>query len=468
MKINITIIAGGIGSRLWPASRAALPKQFLSFDAQSSLFESTINRVSELDIDSITTVCNENHRFFVAEQLEKINKKSSIILEPEGKNTAPAIAISAFAQDDETIMLVMPADHVIKDSLLFNTKIKDAIDLASSGKLVTFGIVPKDPNTGYGYIERGYVAGNGFSVNAFKEKPNYKNAKEYIESGNFYWNSGIFLFKNNTYLNELKIHSPKIFLTCNKVHENRNIEHDFIWLDKKLFKECPSDSIDYAVMEKTSNAVVIPMDVGWNDLGSWKSVWENSEKDEKKNHTKGDVIIQNTSGSYISSENQLITVSGVDNLIVVATKDSIMVCNKENSHDVKEIAEVLKKQERTEYNLHRQVQRPWGSFDSLESEEGYQVKNITVKPGAKLSVQSHKHRAEHWIVVSGQASVTIDDDTFILNQYESTYIPLGSIHSLENLCSEVLKIIEVQCGKYLGEDDIVRYDDIYGRAGTNK
>jgi mannose-1-phosphate guanylyltransferase len=468
MKINITIIAGGFGTRLWPASRASLPKQFLSFDEQYSLFQSTINRVSDLDIDSITTVCNENHRFFVAEQLENINKKSSIILEPESKNTAPAIAMSALNQDDEVIMLVMPADHVISDSLLFNKKIKDAIDLASSGKLVTFGIIPRDPNTGYGYIERGSAIGNGFSVNSFKEKPDYENAKEYIESGNFYWNSGIFLFKKNTFLDELKIHSPKIFKTCNKVHENRNIEHDFIWLDKKLFKECPTDSIDYAVMENTSNAAVIPVDLGWNDLGSWESVWENSKKDKNKNHTKGDVIIQNTSGSYVSSENQLITVSGVDNLIVVATKDSILVCNKNNSQDVKEITEVLKKQERTEYNLHRQVQRPWGSFDSLESEEGYQVKNISVKPGAKLSVQSHKHRAEHWIVVAGQASVTIDDKTFILNQYESTYIPLGSVHSLENLDSEVLKIIEVQCGKYLGEDDIVRYDDIYGRAGTNK
>ncbi len=468
MKINAVIMAGGSGSRLWPLSRSSLPKQFLSMTEDSTLFQSTIERIAELNIHSITTICNEDHRFFVAEQLSQINKNSSIILEPEGRNTAPAIALSAFNMKDDSLMLVMPSDHVIKNPSIFNSKIMDAIGLAESGKLVTFGIVPSNPNTGYGYIEKGKPLGNGFLVSAFKEKPSKDNADKYIESGDYLWNSGIFLFKKSVYLKELEKHSPKIFNACKKVYENQKVDHDYIWLERDLFKSCPSDSIDYAVMENTLDAAVIPLDVGWNDLGSWSSIWENSEKDHNNNHLKGDVLAHNSKDSYVSSENQLISVIGVDNIIVVATKDAVLVCNKNKSQDVKEITEMLKNNSRAEYDLHRQVHRPWGSFDSLESEEGYQVKNITVKPGAKLSVQSHEHRAEHWVVVSGQASVTIDNKTFILNQYESTYIPLGSIHALENLGSEVLKIIEVQCGKYLGEDDIVRYDDIYGRAGTNK
>lgn len=468
MKINAVIMAGGSGSRLWPLSRSSLPKQFLSITEDPTLFQSTIERIAELNIHSITTICNEDHRFFVAEQLSQINKNSSIILEPEGRNTAPAIALSAFNMKDDSLMLVMPSDHVIKNSSIFNSKIMDAIGLAESGKLVTFGIVPSNPNTGYGYIEKGKPLGNGFLVSAFKEKPSKDNADKYIESGDYLWNSGIFLFKKSVYLKELEKHSPKIFNACKKVYENQKVDHDYIWLERDLFKSCPSDSIDYAVMENTLDAAVIPLDVGWNDLGSWSSIWENSEKDHNNNHLKGDVLAHNSKDSYVSSENQLISVIGVDNIIVVATKDAVLVCNKNKSQDVKEITEMLKNNSRAEYDLHRQVHRPWGSFDSLESEEGYQVKNITVKPGAKLSVQSHEHRAEHWVVVSGQASVTIDHKTFILNQYESTYIPLGSIHALENLGSEVLKIIEVQCGKYLGEDDIVRYDDIYGRVGTNK
>ena len=463
LSIKAVIMAGGSGTRLWPLSRSAHPKQFLPLNGNSTMLQATVKRLSSLNIDSIVTICNEEHRFFVAEQLNEIDKLGSIILEPVGRNTAPAIAIAAFIANPDDLMLVLAADHVIQDERAFTKSVSDATCLADSGKLVTFGVVPSKPNTEYGYIKRGKIEGAGFIVEKFEEKPTLEVAQEYLSSGNYFWNSGMFLFKASRYLEELKKFCPEIYKACKAATEKTEFDLDFLRIDKEKFESSPSISIDYAVMEKTEDAVVIPMNAGWSDIGSWSSLWDVSEKDFNGNVTQGDVMLYDTTNSYIRSDKKLVTGVGLDNLVIISTKDALMVAHKESVQDVKRIVEELKSKSRTETKLHREVYRPWGKYDSIDNGERYQVKRITVKPGAKLSVQKHQYRSEHWVVVSGVAKVTNGDNTFLLHENESTYIPVGTIHSLENAEKINLEIIEVQSGSYLGEDDIIRFSDIYGR-----
>ena len=464
MSVCPVIMAGGSGTRLWPLSRAAHPKQFLRLHGEGTMLQATVKRLSELDTQASITICNEEHRFFVAEQLREIDKLGSIILEPVGRNTAPAIALAALTAKDDPLLLVLAADHVIQDESVFREAVIRAIPLAEAGKLVTFGIVPSAPHTGYGYIKRGKDLGKGFEVNAFVEKPSSDVAQDYFSSGDYYWNSGMFLFRASNYLEELNKFRPDILERCQGSIMDVKTDLDFLRIDKDIFESCPAESVDYAVMEKTSHAVVVPMDAGWSDIGSWSSLWDVSEKDGEGNSTHGDVILHNTCNSYVKSDNTLVAVIGVDDLVVVSTKDALMVAHKDSVQDVKMITESLKIQARSEWQLSREVYRPWGKYDSIDSGERYQVKRITVKPGAKLSAQKHHHRAEHWVVVSGTALVTNGDETFLLSENESTYIPIGVVHALENPGKFDLEMIEVQSGSYLGEDDIVRFEDIYGRV----
>ncbi|MDB4077176.1 mannose-1-phosphate guanylyltransferase/mannose-6-phosphate isomerase [Porticoccaceae bacterium] len=463
MSICPVIMSGGSGTRLWPLSRAAHPKQFLRLHGEDTMLQATVKRLSGLDIQASITICNEEHRFFVAEQLREIDKLGSIILEPVGRNTAPAIALAALTAKDDPLLLVLAADHVIQDEVAFREAVIRAIPLAESGKLVTFGIVPSAPHTGYGYIKRGKDLGEGFEVDAFVEKPSSDVAQDYFSSGDYYWNSGMFLFRASNYLEELKKFRPDILEQCQGSVMDVKTDLDFLRIDKDMFESCPAESVDYAVMEKTSHAVVVPMDAGWSDIGSWSSLWDISEKDSEGNSTHGDVILNNTRNSYVRSDNKLVAVIGVDDLVVVSTKDALMVAHKDSVQDVKMITESLKIQARSEWQLSREVYRPWGKYDSIDSGERYQAKRITVKPGAKLSVQMHHHRAEHWVVVSGTARVTNGDKTFLLSENESTYIPVGVVHALENPGKVDLELIEIQTGTYFGEDDIVRFEDIYGR-----
>ena len=463
--LKAVIMAGGSGTRLWPLSRAAHPKQFLALHGEETMLQATYKRLDGLDIQSSVTICNEEHRFFVAEQLREIDKLGSIILEPVGRNTAPAIALAALSslEGEDPLLLVLAADHVIEDEVAFIKTVMNAIPLAESGKLVTFGIAPHDPNTGYGYIKKGQSQGPGFTVDAFTEKPSAEVAKGYFESGDYFWNSGMFLFKASRYLEELKKHRPNIYEACQLSMESTSKDNDFLRVNSAAFDKCPSDSIDYAVMEKTDDAAVVPMDAGWSDIGSWSTLWDISKKDSNGNATYGDVMLHESNNSYIRTDGKLVATIGVDDLVIVSTKDVLVVARKDSVQDVKAVAQKLKAKSRSEWNSHREVWRPWGKYDSIDSGKGYQVKRITVKPGAKLSVQMHHHRAEHWVVVSGLARVTNGDKTFMLSENESTYIPVGVVHALENPGKVLLEIIEVQSGSYLGEDDIVRFEDIYGR-----
>lgn len=466
MTICAVIMAGGSGTRLWPVSRANHPKQFLALRGDDTMLKSTVKRLEGLNVESSITICNEEHRFFVAEQLREIDKLGSIILEPVGRNTAPAIALAALSSkdDEDPMLLVLAADHVIQDEAAFTKAVSDAIPLAESGKLVTFGVVAHEPNTGYGYIKRGAPQGVGFAVDMFVEKPTLKLATEYLESGDYFWNSGMFLFKASRYLEELKKHRSDIYDAVCLSMEDVAQDNDFFRVNKPAFDACPSESIDYAVMEKTEHAVVVPMDAGWSDIGSWSSLWDISKKDLNGNSVHGDVILHETNNSYVRTDGKLVAAIGVDDLVIVSTKDVLVVAHKDSDQNVKKIAEQLKQKKRTEWKLHREVYRPWGKYDSIDKGPSYQAKRLTVKPGAKLSVQMHHHRAEHWVVVNGTAKVTNGDATFLLSENESTYIPVGAIHALENPGKVDLEIIEIQTGSYFGEDDIVRFDDKYGRS----
>jgi len=463
VSIVPVIMAGGSGTRLWPLSRAAHPKQFLRLHGEDTMLQATVKRLSGLDIQSSITICNEEHRFFVAEQLREIDKLGSIILEPVGRNTAPAIALAALTVKDDPLLLVLAADHVIQDEAAFNAAVVRAIPLAETGKLVTFGIVPSEPDTGYGYIKRGNDFGEGFTVDEFVEKPSLEVAQGYISSGEYYWNSGMFLFRASSYIEELNKFRPDILEQCKASVMDVKADLDFLRINKETFESCPAESIDYAVMEKTSQAVVVSMD-GWSDIGSWSSLWDISEKDGDGNSTHGDVILHNTHNSYVKTDERLVAAIGVNDLVIVSTKDALMVAHKDSVQDVKIITANLKARSRREWELNHEVFRPWGKYDSIDSGDRYQVKRITVKPGAKLSVQMHHHRSEHWVVVSGTARVTNGESTFLLAENESTYIQAGIVHALENPGKVDLELIEVQTGLYLGEDDIVRFEDIYGRV----
>ncbi|WP_390894002.1 mannose-1-phosphate guanylyltransferase/mannose-6-phosphate isomerase [Photorhabdus temperata] len=469
------IMAGGSGSRLWPLSRELYPKQFLKLDGEFTMLQTTVQRLNELSIESPLVICNEEHRFLVAEQLRQLGKLAhNIILEPIGRNTAPAIALAALtalqtaSEREDPLLLVLAADHVIRDEETFIDVVRQAIPCAEAGKLVTFGIVATHAETGYGYIRRGAKQEDAFDVVQFVEKPDVMTAEQYLQSGEYYWNSGMFLFRASRFLDELKAFRPDIHSACVAAVGTVNPDLDFVRVDKSAFLACPSESIDYAVMEKTADAVVVPLSAGWSDVGSWSSLWDISEKDDDGNVFIGDVLQHNSSSNYVYSENNLVSLVGVKNLVVVQTKDAILVTDQSQVQDVKKIVENLKDSGRSEHRLHREVYRPWGRYDAIDKGQRYQVKRITVRPGESLSTQMHHHRAEHWIVVAGTARVTQGDKSYLVTENESTYIPVGVIHTLENPGKVPLEVIEIQSGAYLGDDDIVRLDDRYGRVGTKE
>ncbi|WP_414827588.1 mannose-1-phosphate guanylyltransferase/mannose-6-phosphate isomerase [Alteromonas sp. H39] len=463
------ILAGGSGSRLWPKSRAALPKQFLSLTSEQTMLQETLSRLNGTGAEKPVLICNEAHRFLVAEQLRQLGTDhGGIMLEPVGRNTAPAIALAALhatKDGQDPVLLVLAADHLIKQLPEFHGAIEKAQALAEAGNLVTFGIVPTEPHTGYGYIQSGDELDGGFAVKEFVEKPDMETAKTYVDSGKYFWNSGMFMFKASRYLEELSKFNPDILNVCKKAIDSESHDLDFIRVDADIFATCPDDSIDYAVMEKTQAAAMVPLDAGWSDVGSWTSLWDTAEnKDENGNVVVGDAILEGVHNSYINAEERLISVIGLDDVVVVETKDAVMVAHKDKVQDIKKVVGTLKAEKRPEFEFHREVFRPWGSYDSIDNGKRFQVKRITVKPGEKLSVQMHHHRAEHWIVVSGTANVTIGEKTQLVTENESVYIPIGDVHALENPGKIPLELIEVQSGAYLGEDDIVRFSDRYGRT----
>ncbi|HEX6592734.1 MAG TPA: mannose-1-phosphate guanylyltransferase/mannose-6-phosphate isomerase [Moraxellaceae bacterium] len=474
MSILPVIMAGGSGSRLWPLSREQHPKQFLTLPGQSqSMLQTTVARLKGLSDANPLVISNEAHRFIAAEQLRQLGKlKGNILLEPVGRNTAPAIALAALTatrDGADPLLLVLAADHIINDTAAFQAAVKKALPLAEAGKLVTFGIVPTAAETGYGYIRRGASLAEGaYAVAAFVEKPDLKTAQDYLASGQYDWNSGMFLFRASVYLKELQAFRPDILDACKKALATPQSDLDFVRVDAAAFEASPSDSIDYAVMEKTADAAVVPMAAGWNDVGAFSSLWEVSAKDENGNAFNGDVFAYDTRNTFVDAENALVATVGLQDTIVVQTKDAVLVAARDRVQDVKKIVEQLKAEGRGEYRLHRQVYRPWGHYDSVDAGSRYQVKRITVNPGAKLSVQMHHHRAEHWVVVSGTARVTLDGVDRLLAENESIYLPIGAVHALENPGKIPLELIEVQVGAYLGEDDIVRFEDRYGRADDKK
>lgn len=465
--ITPVIMAGGAGTRLWPLSRASHPKQFLALHGDKTMLQQTAERMSDLPTSESITICNEEHRFFVAEQLREIDALGKVILEPVGRNTAPAIALAALTEKEcDPLLLVLAADHVITDQAAFTDAVMMAVPLAEAGKLVTFGIVPSEPHTGYGYIEAGEPLDGIHSVTSFKEKPDLETAARYLRHGGYYWNSGMFLFRASRFLKELDIHRPDIVTACKQAVADLSTDLDFIRIGADAFSACPNDSIDYAVMERTDDAVVVPVDAGWNDIGSWSSLWDVSDKDDSGNATAGDVMLFETTNSFVRADEKLVALVGLDDVVVVSTKDATLIACKDRVQDAKVIASWLKDKGRPECELHREVYRPWGKYDAIDHGKRYQVKRITVKPGAKLSVQMHHHRAEHWVVVSGTAKVTNGKKTFLLSENESTFIPAGVVHALENPGIVPVEIIEVQSGSYLGEDDIVRFEDRYGRLSS--
>jgi len=463
------ILSGGSGTRLWPLSREAYPKQFLPLIGELSLFQHTVQRLAGMDeCTEPLVICNEEHRFLAQEQLGQIDiTPAGIMLEPAGRNTAPAIGCAALhAGAAEEILLVMPSDHIIEDIEEFQRCISNGLSTARNGALITYGIVADRPETGYGYIRRLSESMddiNVYAVEAFIEKPDLETARALIESSDNFWNSGIFMFRADSYLQALEEFRPDILASINQAYSGLVRDNDFLRLDEKTFLLCPSESIDYAVMEKTDKAVVIPMQAGWSDLGAWPALGELSAKDEQGNITSGDTITRNSSNNYIHSTRRLVSAIGITDTIIVETADAVLVADRSHAGDVKEIVSQLKLQERQETVHHVCVYRPWGSFETIDEGPGFKVKRIIVKPGASLSLQMHHQRAEHWVVVKGEARVTRGDEIFDLGKDQSTYIPVETRHRLENLGTEPLEIIEVQTGEYLGEDDIVRFSDNYGR-----
>lgn len=479
MAILPVILAGGGGTRLWPLSREYYPKQFLKLTGEDSLLQQTLSRMNGLDqagtVKAAIIVSNEEHRFLVAEQA-RISQQDlqTIILEPKGRNSAPALTVAAMvaqSNGEDPVILMMPSDHVIQDRSAFHAAIVEGAKLADQGYLITFGIVPDKPETGFGYIQRGagIDGSDAHVISAFVEKPDTETAKSYLASGEYSWNSGMFMMKASVWLDAIRLFRNDIYDACDTACSEGSADGDFYRLGKKAFLSCPEDSVDYAVMEKiTGNSnfksAVISLDAGWSDVGSWSSLWEISDQDENGNVTNGDVYSHDSHKNLLLSEHRLLAVVGCDDLIVVETSDAVMVARKDRAQDVKRIVEFLKLEQREEHLMHRRVYRPWGDYEGIDAGDRFQVKRITVKPGGSLSLQMHHHRAEHWIVVSGTAKVTKGDEVLLLSENQSTYIPLGVTHRLENPGTIPLELIEVQSGSYLGEDDIVRFEDIYNRA----
>jgi mannose-1-phosphate guanylyltransferase/mannose-6-phosphate isomerase len=468
------ILSGGSGTRLWPLSRELYPKQLLPLVGKRTMLQETAARLEGLpDVAGPVVVCNESHRFMVAEQLREFGAAAAaILLEPVGRNTAPAVAVAALValeqaraggNDADPVLLVLPADHVIRQVPAFQQAVSAGRIAAEAGKLVTFGVVPDRPETGYGYIRRAQGSGPTYPVQQFVEKPDAATAEKYVSSGEYYWNSGMFMFRASVYLAELRRHAPVMLAACESAMAAAKRDLDFTRLPKDEFSACPSDSIDYAVMEKTALAVVVPLDAGWSDVGSWAALQDALPTDGQGNVIAGDVLVEDTRGCYLHSTSRLIGAVGLRDHVVVETKDAVLVAPRDRVQDVKNLVSQLKAQGRYETSLHREVFRPWGSYDSVDNGERFQVKRLVVKPGASMSLQLHHHRAEHWIVVSGTARITRGEDVFLLGENESTYIPMGAKHRIENPGKVELHIIEVQSGSYLGEDDIVRFEDIYGR-----
>jgi len=488
MDIQPVILSGGSGTRLWPLSREHYPKQLIALCGEYSLLQDTVSRLDGLDGQKTGSVefrtkapliiANEEHRFLVAEQMRHINKKTEkILLEPVGRNTAPALTLAALAasnQRQDPILLVMPADHVIQDVEAFQKSIVRGAVFADEGYIVTFGIVPDAPETGYGYIKKGdQLSKAGSLIEQFVEKPDAHTAQSYLESGQYLWNSGMFMMRATTWLQAINHHQPAIAEACKAAIEAGSDDVDFYRVDKQLFSDCPNDSIDYAVMEKivssnesigqSTRGVMVPLDAAWSDVGSWSSLWEVSQHDEQGNVIKGDVFAHETKNSLLISESRTLATAGLNDMIVIETADAVMVAHKDHAQEVKKLVELIKVDGRTQHKNHRRVYRPWGCYDSIDAGERFQVKRITVNPGAALSLQMHHHRAEHWVVVKGTAKVTCGEDQILVAENQSTYIPIGNKHRLENPGSIPLELIEVQSGSYLGEDDIVRFDDEYGR-----
>jgi mannose-1-phosphate guanylyltransferase/mannose-6-phosphate isomerase len=466
MKINPVILSGGSGTRLWPLSREHYPKQLLCLLGEQTLLQQTVSRLDGMgNVAAPLLVCNEEHRFLIAEQLRQLEKApADIILEPVGRNTAPALTLAALAllkhSPNDALMLVMPADHVIQNNKKFHAAVKEGSALAEKGQLVTFGIVPATPETGYGYIKRG----KGNEVEAFVEKPDAKTAEQYVASGEYLWNSGMFMMLASVWLDELNRFHPAMLETCKLAYEEGRRDADFYRVDRQAFGSCQSNSIDYAVMEETDRAAVVALDAGWSDIGAWSSLWEASARDAQGNVVQGDVYTHDTQNALLISQHRFVAAVGLDDIIVVETPDAVLVAHKKHAQDVKEVVSRLKSDKRSEYQTHRRVYRPWGSYEGVDAGPRFQVKRLMVNPGAALSLQMHHHRAEHWIVVKGTARVTRGDEVFMLTENQSTYIPLGTTHRLENPGNIPLEIIEVQSGSYLGEDDIVRFEDKYNRT----
>lgn len=463
--IKPILLSGGSGSRLWPLSRELFPKQFLTFSDKTTLFQNTVQRVAALE-DRLQplTICNIEHRFIVAEQLHALGVEGEIILEPVGRNTAPAITVAALLhQELDPVLLVLPSDHLIAPQEAFAQAVQSALPYAEEGALVTFGITPASPETGYGYIRRGPAKGKSFCISAFVEKPDASQAQSMIDSGDHYWNSGIFMFKASVLLEEMHKFGPEILDACRKAVQSSVRDLDFVRLDKNAFSACPADSLDYVVMEKTDRGIVTPVDVQWNDLGSWTSLFDVGEKDACGNTVSGDVLLQDANNCFLHSNDKLLAAVGIEDIVAVVTSDAVLVAHKNKSQDVKEVVVRLRESRRNEAMTHSKVYRPWGWYETTDTDKRFQVKRITVKPGHVLSLQKHHHRAEHWVVVSGTAEITNGDKKFLLSEDQSTYIPIGIPHRLANPGKIPLEIIEVQTGPYLGEDDIVRMDDIYDR-----
>ncbi len=490
MDLQPVILSGGSGTRLWPLSREHYPKQLLPLHGDDTMLQDTVLRldgfslsgdvVADGAINPPLVICNEEHRFLVAEQIRQLGRHyEKILLEPVGRNTAPALTLAALSiveDHGDSMMLVMPADHVIQNKASFHNEVQQGFDVASQGALVTFGIVPTAPETGYGYIKKGELytiqgAKNAFSLAAFVEKPDLERATMYLESGEYLWNSGMFMMQATTWLTAIEQFNPGMAQACRMAYENGEVDSDFYRVDAEAFQNCPNDSIDYAVMEHVTesttidalSAVVIPLDAGWSDVGTWPALWEIGKQDEQGNVVKGDVYAFNTKNTLALSESRLVAMVGLEDAIVIETADAVLVAHKDHAQDIKLVVNRLKEEGRTQHQMHQQVSRPWGTYEGIDRGDRFQVKRITVNPGAALSLQMHYHRAEHWIVVRGTAKVTKGDEEILLTENQSTYIPLGVTHRLENPGKVPLELIEVQSGSYLGEDDIVRFEDVYGR-----